>query len=314
MTRTRGAAIAGLSLFLCCGCDSTDHVIFVTATNIGINADAKTQTANIGYDRTEGVIGPTYVDGGTLPGTFAYMNSNLSVFSPSVKQLYATGEAAAQVTDTNRPLPPSPPPGVGMRRIMFFGTTSTIGLKVGFSTGTPDSIVLGYKRRELSVIPLHKDNPDSGNPDVYPPVIASIDMNVATPSLIETTLGLTQYFATGVAAVNVARLPDIRAAFAAAASDAVKKGLALADDTKKQATTVATCVSPSAGTFDAAAAKRRDAFADSAVAGGKLSAAKAALFKQAASTQDLNDLITGALMSDAPALDQWATQNKSLCG
>src|SRR5712691_6291695 len=86
-------------------CASTDHAVFVTATDIGINADAKAGVLNIGYDRTEGFVGPEYVETGATPQAFGYLWSNLSAFSPKIKQLYATGEAAALVTQPMDPVP-----------------------------------------------------------------------------------------------------------------------------------------------------------------------------------------------------------------
>ena len=40
------------------------------------------------------------------------------------------------------------------KRLVFFGTSTTLGLKAGFSgDGYPDSLTFGYKRKEFSFIP-----------------------------------------------------------------------------------------------------------------------------------------------------------------
>ena len=91
MTRFRMLAtlIAAASLTAC-----TDYATFVTATNIGINADVKTQDVSIGYGRTELFTGPGYPEQGEAPRAVGYINSDLHVFQPHIRQLYATGDAA----------------------------------------------------------------------------------------------------------------------------------------------------------------------------------------------------------------------------
>jgi hypothetical protein len=54
-------------------------------------------------------------------------------------------------------------------------------------------------------------------------VLAAIDMNLAASSPSTATVTLTQFFATGQAARNVAIRPDIRAYFGAQASTAVQQ-------------------------------------------------------------------------------------------
>src|SRR5258708_33308909 len=210
-----------------CGCDSTDRVLFLTSTNMGINADVTSRTANIGYDRTEGVVGPAFVDTGDVPQVVAFIQSDLAVFNPKVKQLYATGAAAALATDSTLTKPNPLPPATGPRRVMFFGTTSNIGLKIGFAGDMPESINFGYKRKEMSLIPLHVANPDGSKPDIYPSVLASIDMAGTTGTLAQTGLSMTQFFATGVAATNLAVTPGVRKTFTRATNDAVERGVAV---------------------------------------------------------------------------------------
>ena len=88
----------------------------------------------------------------------------------------------------------------------FFRTGTNVGLKVAFAGNVPESLSFGYKRKELSFIPLIEVVDENANRrEVYGSVLASIGVNVQTPSLSETALGVSQFFATGVAAERLAR-------------------------------------------------------------------------------------------------------------
>ena len=63
-------------------------MLFLTTTQIGIDADSKSQSTTIGYERYEGYIGPGYKNGG-VPPVIARLESNLSVIDPKVSQVYA---------------------------------------------------------------------------------------------------------------------------------------------------------------------------------------------------------------------------------
>ena len=227
MTRLRTLAtlVAVASLTAC-----TDYATFVTATNIGINADVKTQDVSIGYGRTELFTGPGYPEQGEAPRAVGYINSDLHVFQPHIRQLYATGDAAELVTTTlpypPAPHPPAEPPYYGQRRALVFSTGANVGLKLGFGAGTtpvPSSIKFGYNREEASVIPLRSDVPTEQHRDRYAPVLASMDMNLggtATPA--GTNLGITQFFATGSAARNLAARDEFRQYFQFQAQEAIK--------------------------------------------------------------------------------------------
>jgi hypothetical protein len=151
------------------------------------------------------------------------------VFSPKIRQLYATGDAANLVTMPNEPKPcsgsssasPTNAPDMcaeqtanltGERRALVFSTATNIGLKVGFTGQVPSSIKFGFERGELLIIPLHSQT-TAEKPDRYTSVLASIDMNLDTPSMKDADLQVSQFFATGAAARNLAKHPDIRAYF-----------------------------------------------------------------------------------------------------
>jgi hypothetical protein len=237
-TRRLHTSAVALSPLLLFGC--SDTAFFSTGTSIGIAASANTQQAQIGYARAELFQGPNYPDAGDVPQVVGFLGSDLAVFSPHIRQLYATGEAARLVTAPGT-LPPCPADGKtapdgqpnlcveqagtlnGERRILIFGTGTSVGLKLGFTGDAPSSINFGYDREELSVIPLHRQAPadDRQKPDKYSSVLASIDLNLKTPSLLGTDLKLAQFFATGAAARNLAKSGAIRGYFSHVAETAV---------------------------------------------------------------------------------------------
>jgi hypothetical protein len=237
------ATLFGTSL---AGCADPNRVTFVTMTNIAIDADATTQSASIGYDRYEGYVGPAY-ESGAVPPIVAKIKSNLSVLNPEVHQFYATGQAAilatcqgGKATDEQPPAPTTgqpeeegtkcpelPKPRLsGNKRIMFFGTGSVIGLKVRWAGNAPESVTLGYKRKEFSTLPIGRiAQPDgtgtsgaAAGEDSYGSVLASLDMGTQVVAPINPKLSLGQFFATGDAAENLANKKVIR--------DAVRKELA----------------------------------------------------------------------------------------
>lgn len=220
------ALTAFIGCILLLGC--SDYATFVTATDIGISADANTQELHLGYVRTEMFTGPAYPDIGEAPAAVGYLGSNLSAFTPKIKQLYATGKAAELVTQRKDPdtEPVTSDGHYGERRPLVFGTGSNLGLQVGFAGGTPSKIKFGYNREEVSIIPFHRVAP-AGLPaaDKYAPVLAAIDMDQTVTGLADTKVKLTQFFATGTAAQNLAKRGDIRDYFGEQARSSVKAAL-----------------------------------------------------------------------------------------
>jgi hypothetical protein len=234
------AAVIAASLVA--GCTSgKENVLFVTSTQIDIGYDTAVGNLNIGYDRNELMIGPSYVETGGLPPVAATIKSNLSIFKPKVSQVYATGNAAIiatsrkdEVTDEmigkscEKSDGQGPAVGqtlsadwvgcsnklVGPRQVAVFGTSSNFGLKVGYDASGATSVSLGYKRRELSVIPLQREEgrkPDT--PDSYASVLGSIDIDTTIANPTDTKSELGQFFATGRAAEQLAAQSRVRTAF-----------------------------------------------------------------------------------------------------
>jgi len=221
------------------GCTTTNEVLFVTKTSVGIDFDAKPSTASIGYDRTEGYIAPRYANG-EIPPVVASIKSDVAIFSPNIRQVYATGDAAviavsATLKEAEEALEYLDPfPGQsnkpekklqGDKKLMFFGTSTTTGLKVGFSTAVPDSFSFGYKRKEYSFIPVGTVGEGDKEYDVYPSVLASIDTaaNVSAKGVIDkTSLSSSQFFATGRAARKLAANDGVNEAFRALATESLR--------------------------------------------------------------------------------------------
>jgi len=200
------------------GCTTTNEVLFVTKTSLGIDFDAKPATASIGYDRIEGYIAPRYANG-EIPPVVASIKSDGGIFNPRISQVYATGDAAVIAVSADQSKNEKKPEKKlqGDKELMFFGTNTSTGLKVGFTSYVPDSFVFGFKRKEYSFIPLGKAVDKGGKDyDVYPSVLASIDTaaNVSTTGDIDkTSLSNSQFFATGQAARELAANKDVNKAF-----------------------------------------------------------------------------------------------------
>jgi hypothetical protein len=213
------------------GCAARDqNVIFVTKTSLGIDVEPSTSSGGFAYDRVEGYSAPRF-EGKLVPPVYAnFENNGGTLISPKIKQIFATGKAAerlagapdqppmpaivntqfqniAYVPDVSKDKLPPPPDGEA-KLPMFFGSGTTFGLKLGFSQSALDGFTLGYKRKEVSVIPHRNQDND------FPSVMASIDTGVATginPG--NTKVDIRQFFATGTAAEALANDTNIQTIF-----------------------------------------------------------------------------------------------------
>lgn len=219
-------------------CNNPDTVLFVTNTSLGINFDSKPATASVAYDRVEGFIGPRYENGG-VPPAVGSLQTDGNIFNPTIRQTYATGSAAVGVTSGTVKEPTEGLEGRSdQKKLMYFGTSTTFGLKVGFAaTGSapvPDSFLFGYRRKEASIIPLAErpapptpNRPEGTMTAVYPPVLATVEVNVSSSPTDPQGVGTnsTQFFATGTAAENLSTNGRVRAAFQYRAEKAALSGL-----------------------------------------------------------------------------------------
>ena len=216
MQSTLVTVIVAIVTLTLSACVTKNSVLFVTKTSIGVDLDTKPANASIAYDRIEGYVGPRY-DNGAIPPVLASIDSDAKIFNPTIRQVYATGDAAHKIVVNNASSDNAAKSLTGDKELMFFGTTTTTGLKVGFTSNLPDSILFGYKRKEFSFIPLGRDN---NNADVYPSVLASIDTGATAGSQKETMLRTKQFFATGSVAEALGTKDYIQEDFKEKAQDA----------------------------------------------------------------------------------------------
>ncbi|MBI2372110.1 MAG: hypothetical protein HYV08_18080 [Deltaproteobacteria bacterium] len=221
------------------GCATTDTVLFVTKTSLGIDFDSKPPSASIGYDRIEGYLGPRY-DSGAVPPVLARIQTDGKIFSPRVRQIYATGAAASLLF--NQQKGDCPDKLSGEKQLMFFGTTTTTGLKATFVGTLPDSFHFGHKRKELSLIPLGQTtNPAGEKVDVYPCVLATLDNAARAGDGPTAGLQIGQLFATGTAADSYARDEEMRTFFKSELADALLAYRATTAAQEAEATRILRC-------------------------------------------------------------------------
>ena len=215
-----------------------DHVMFVTDTSLGINVETKpTPTASVAFDRTEGYIAPSYANGALPPVVASLHIDGQSLLSPYVKQVYATGPAAVIVSGgpgpsqigSGGPSQSTPTLTDARNRWAFVGTSTSVGVKISFDTTTstppppiPESFLFGYRRKEISILPVGSQN----GVDSYPSVIASVNSTAgAGGGPAGSTFQHSQFIATGVAADWLARNPEVKGAFSSEAGASVTASL-----------------------------------------------------------------------------------------
>jgi hypothetical protein len=239
--------LPSIALMLLSACTTTDSVVFVTKTSLGIDVDASTPGASVAYDRVEGYLAPRYSNNGA-PAVYASFGTNGNLFTDrKIKQVYATGQAAKTVSTrpasgtgdaaataarSGRGADAADIVGGGagqsqggggsaekeskrLDKAMFFGTSTTLGLKVGYSGTALDAMTFGFKRKEISLIP------GVDRPEDYPSTLSSFDNQTSTAGTDDTGLAVRQFFATGVAADQLAASPEIQTVLQNQARNAV---------------------------------------------------------------------------------------------
>ncbi|MEJ8859472.1 hypothetical protein WKW79_33250 [Variovorax robiniae] len=194
-----------LSTALLAACASgPDTVVFVTKSSLAMDVEQTPPTASIAYDRVEGYFGPRY-DTSAVPPVLASFTTNGKLLNREVKQVYATGNAARVLVNPGLKFPDDPALK-GAIKPMFFGTSTTLGLKIGYeASGSTSTFTLGYKRKELSVIPV--------TDGAFPSVLATLQTDVDSASQGSTQFGAGQLFATGSVATDLARREEVRSVF-----------------------------------------------------------------------------------------------------
>jgi hypothetical protein len=247
MTRTATKLTPLAIALLMGGCAvGYNSTLFVTKSNIGLDAETKPPTLEMSIARREGVIAPGF-EGGQTPPVMASFRTNSNPFSRfffGVKSTFAGGEAAVNLSNVSgAPINPSdsaaclskPPdkkkilgvdvsvPEKGAVKPFVFGTDTTFGLKVAWSGTTgeiPDTVRLGFNRKEFAWAPVFGTDmvnckiPGTGQDGTYavwmPPFLAVLDNDVQTGTLAQTGVKWLQYFATGKSATMLASQNEVR--------------------------------------------------------------------------------------------------------
>lgn len=214
------------ALLLCAGaltgCAGTHYATFVTKTSLAVlDVDTAPVEASIAFSRTEGYIGPRFDDGTVYPVT-GFVNARGRALSRETQQVFAGGNAATLVQGGMPPATSGQGCAAGPDRPpLFLATGTSVGLRVGFAEGAPlpNSFNFGYRRKELALVPVDKH--------CQPSVLATHDSEGGARTSDadgKLHLGLTQYFATGAAADQLASSQEVRDIFLRgrrAAADAV---------------------------------------------------------------------------------------------
>lgn len=240
------AALAALAVITLSGCAvGYNSTLFYTQSNIGLDAETKPPTAEISIARREGVIEPGF-EGGQTPTVVAGFQSNEGPFSRfffGVKSTFAGGDAAEglsqgpggkQVADhsglclSEKPKEPFwswlSIPEKGEVTPFAFSTDTIFGLKVSW-TGTsaqfPDSLHLGFNRKELAWAPLFgtdatncripgTDNQKGSYVVWMPSFLAALNVSGTQGSPSDIGVAWVQYFATGTSATTLANRDEVR--------------------------------------------------------------------------------------------------------
>lgn len=158
-----------------------DHALFITKSNIGVDIDTKSPTAEISIARRELVIAPAFEGGQTPPVHASFSTGNRKFFGFDVSSVFAGGDAAVTVSEKKENVrrnseiclserPVGKPYLLGLIPLgtyelpkrneispFVFGTDTTFGVKVAWSGMTaqfPDSLKIGFNRKEMALAPV----------------------------------------------------------------------------------------------------------------------------------------------------------------
>jgi hypothetical protein len=226
---SKGLVISAL-LVSACGCSlGKKNVLFLTKTSFGVDIDSKPPTLDISYTRKEGTIAPRFESGEVLPQMASFSSRVGLPVSMAVGQSFATGSAAvilarymgtaarpeAEESVAEELLTDDKVSAVdgttATAQRYFFGTDTSFGIRVTFSPetgGYPDSVNLGYKRKELAFVPLTEDLVTKKVS--LPSLIATAGLDSEFRTVQDSGVVYNQFFATGASARYLAASPEVR--------------------------------------------------------------------------------------------------------
>lgn len=230
MARNTRLVFLGFTLIALIGCVGKKNILFVTKTSLGVDIDSAAPAFDVGYDRKEGSVAPVVKDGQVLPlmsSISAEEGIASSVFGSGVAQNFGVGNAAIIMSrylgSTVNPAdsstvnfedllktPANVKGNIESGKRYFFGTKTTIGFSTGFTAGwVPESISLGYKRKELALVPIREQGKGETATLSIPSLIAASGTS-ASAGTNQAEFAVSQFYATGKAANYLAAHPTVR--------------------------------------------------------------------------------------------------------
>jgi hypothetical protein len=223
-----------------------NSTLFMTKSNIGLDAETKPPTLEFSIARREGVIAPGF-EGGQTPPIMASFRTDSNPFSRfffGVKSTFAGGDAAVALSkppesqDANYDSVICLSHDLNKKTFMgfdisvkekgdvepfIFGTDTTFGLKIawsGTSGEVPDTVRLGFNRKEFALAPVFGTDavdctiPGTKQKGKYgvwmPSFLTVLDNEVQTGTPAQTGIKWLQYFATGKSATTLASRNEVR--------------------------------------------------------------------------------------------------------
>lgn len=240
---------APIALAVLAGCaGGPDHAAFVTKTSLAlVDLDSTPAALSFGYQRAEGYIGPRLADGSLLP-VYGFLTTDSAGLGRSLGQVYATGCAAEVVATGGTPASAASATGSACqpssalaleRQPLVFLTGTSVGLALGWGADQRPNINLGYRRKEGSLIPVAAG--------AMPSVLAThrndlaINAPSTQPGRPAAAIGVTQFFATGQAAIALAQRREIVDAFRDSADGALNVLRDADREQLRQSNAVMTC-------------------------------------------------------------------------
>lgn len=216
--------------FLCLyGCASPEQALVISKTSVGLDIEASPPTMSVAYSRKEGVFAPKY-NKDALP-VLATVNKKVGFFDIAVGQGMATGKSAVVISKylTSNAMPASVNtidddaiekeskldiPITEKSRPYFFGTDTVYGFNISFNaTNAMSGVNLGYKRKEVAYASISKKTVANDQNKVsvsMPSLLALSQMSSDIQDVNNNGLVYEQIFATGSAATNMTKHPQIR--------------------------------------------------------------------------------------------------------
>lgn len=220
-------------------------VLMVTRSNFGVDVETAPPTAEVSISRQEGELAPSFEGGHKLPTLVGFQGrtglgggdtgNSFNNFLFGVSTIFAGGEAAEIATDLTdadsteaicvsaQPVgrrkwaPDVQLPGPGEVKPFFIGTDSSLGVKVSWNGTTgqfPDSVKVGFQRKEFALAPIFASegcgDGETGWTIAGPSFLAWTDHRVETGIAEPLAVKYAQGIATGSAATNLARVPEIK--------------------------------------------------------------------------------------------------------